>query len=160
MAITRDSWSGTVSAGDVITAANLNNVAGGWIGLGVTTSDQTGITSETDLTDLAVTINTEGNRVLLFSFVTRVARTVNDGQTIVRFKESTTTLQSAVLTPASASAGDTVSAFYFASPSAGSHTYKLTLQQSSGTGTSGITANANTPSYLLVQDVGPLLNNP
>jgi hypothetical protein len=40
-------------------------------------------------------------------------------------------------------------------PSAGAHTYKLTLQRNSGTGTVRIFADADVPAFILVEDLGP-----
>lgn len=43
---------------------------------------------------------------------------------------------------------------WVASPSSGSHTYKISLQRASGTGTGVMNGNASYPIQIIVEDAG------
>lgn len=148
----RTAYAGTVADGDVYTASNHSRMPGGWIGYAEVTANQTGITAETDLTGLTVTVTVNTSRRIMVSAFVQVTRTVADGSTNLFIKEGAAHLQEAdpdaeTLWPVAVSVVLT--------PSAGSHTYKLALARGTGTGTVGITADTGRPNYIYVTDVGP-----
>jgi hypothetical protein len=117
------------------------------------TADQTGITTATDLTGLTVTVTTVTGRRYRISFGGQFNRSIADGVTTIAVKEGATVLQQLNLRPAS---GDQVSFLgeVFIIPTAGSHTYKLTMTTANGTGDSSLRAASTDPSYICIQDCG------
>lgn len=148
----RTGYPGTHNAGDVLTSANFTKLPGGWIGYAEVTANQTGITTVTDLTGLSVAVTAGTNRRLKITGSIRVTRTVADGYTTLYIRESSTNLNFGVTL-------STLDFFCVAmaviTPTAGSHTYKLSLERTTGTGTVGIAAAAANPNFILVEDIGP-----
>ena len=52
----RTAYAGAAVAGEVLSAANVNRISGGWIGYNEVTANQTPITTEVDLTGLSVAV--------------------------------------------------------------------------------------------------------
>lgn len=119
------------------------------------TSDQGGITSQTDLTGLSVTVNVAANRRLRISMNARFACDTVPARLICRIMEETTQLQQAILNiqQTGANGQGTLSAWTIEEPSSGSHTYKLTAETNSGTAT--LEAGPSGAAFLLVEDLGP-----
>lgn len=150
----RTAYPGTQAVGDVLTSANFTRLPGGWIGDVSVTANQTGITTVTDLTSLTLTVTAGTSRRLYIEAQAIVTRTVNDGYSLLSIKEGATTLQQIQIHSASTD-GDTVYGNVTVTPTSGSHTYKLTLERGSGTGTTGIAANASAPAFIRITDIGP-----
>lgn len=139
--------------GEVLTAANLKRLPGGWIGYVEVTANQTGITTEVDLTGLSVTVTVNSSRRIGIS--TRVAYQASAAAAAVtvNIKEGATYLtfgQAAAGT--SAAFAETLSAMVVLTPTAGSHTYKLSM---SGGSSTTMVASATLPAFILVEDLGP-----
>jgi hypothetical protein len=145
----------TAVALEVYTAANHLRMPKGAFGYGTATSNQTGITSDTDLTGLTTgSITVPANRLIRITAKLRLSGTVADGITIPSIKEDGTIVQ--YWYGKRHSTDDmTVMFSVFRSPTGGSHTYKVSLQRFSGTGTVGNTADGTNPSFILVEDLGP-----
>jgi len=140
-------------AGEVLTAVNLEKLAGGWIGYNEVTANQASITTEVDLTNLtvAVTVGT-GRRIRITSEVSITGTVANDVGTL-NIKEGATFIQVRdVIVPIASNA--VLVASIVLTPTAGSHTYKLSAQRSAGTGTLTVTAGATRPAFIYVEDVG------
>lgn len=154
---TRTSYAGTVVDGDVYTAANHAKMPGGWIGYANITTGQSSITTLTDLTNLSVTVTVNTDRLIKISGCGSIVRSVADGITLGYIREGSTTLgRWGVFDATSANTNSpTQSGYVVVAASAGSHTYKLSLEQISGTGSSGIQAGATFPANILVEDIGP-----
>ena len=143
----------TSTALEVLTSANFEKHAKGWIGFAERTSNQTGIgTSDTDLTGLTVTVTVPANRLIRVSgqiqanpsvaayvlceilqgatVIGRVGRQYSDGDTF---------------TMAGAAIQDGLSA--------GSYTFKL--RASTSTGTFDMEASSTAPARIVVEDIGP-----
>lgn len=117
------------------------------------TANQTGITSETDLTGLTVTVTVPAGRRIKITGSIFINRTVADGVTSLKIKEGATQLHQAdgfVRNAAEAQFIERAASF---TPTAGTHTYKLTLTLTTGTGSTGLIAGATFPAYILVEDV-------
>jgi len=125
----------------------------GEIGYAQVVANQLGITAETDLTNLTVTLNIPGRRRIKISVDALISRTVADGLTQLNIKEGATFLQIANVRPASIDS-IAVHRHIIFTPTVGSHTYKITLFQSSGTGTSGLNAGATFPASITIEDIG------
>jgi hypothetical protein len=122
------------------------------LGYAETTTTQTGITTETDLTALSVTVTVPagGRRIKITGYLANLNTTVGGDQIRLRIKESSTELNYGGVVPGNAF-GLACTALYVGVPSAGSHTYKLSLQRVNGTGT--IATNAGSPGacFILVE---------
>lgn len=129
----------------------------GALGYAEVTSGQTGISTETDLTSLSVTVDVPANRRIRITGHCGTQQQTSTGTVVARIKESTTNLGRFGLATLAANA------FYLCdgsvvlvAPSAGSHTYKLALQTTAGT--VDMLADSTTthgPAYILVEDLGP-----
>lgn len=155
----RTAWPGTANTGDVVTEALIDELPGGWIGYSIITTGQSSITSITDLTNLSVTVTVGANRLIRVTGVGSMVRSVADGITLGYIREGSTTLgRWGVFDATSANTNSpTQSGSVLLTPSQGSHTYKLSLEQLTGTGSSGIQAGATFPAYILVEDLGDTL---
>lgn len=148
----RTSYPATESAGDVLTTTNFNKLPGGCIGYIFKTSAQTGISSETDLTTLTVTVTVNTSRLIRVEGWVAVQQITSAGTPSLRLKESSTQLQQANV---ALNASDTGYLYVVTvlSPSSGSHTYKLTL--STTTATVNTVCSSTFPGILMVTDIGP-----
>jgi hypothetical protein len=155
---TRDSYVGDQAAGTVLTAANFERLAGGWIGRNEVTASQGGITTEVDLTGLTVSPEVNDGRLIRVSCSVAIQR-VADATTWTGFlfiKEDGNVIGGARFEgPASTNDQKTVSPYVLRTPSAGVHTYKLSLAKTGGGGTVGTVASATFPCTILVEDLGP-----
>lgn len=149
----RQTYPGTQAAGDVLTSANFSRLPGGWTGYAEVTAAQTGITTVTDLTSLSVTIGVGTGRRIRITGHAEVTRTVADGLTVGRIAEGATQLGCWCVS--FEGSYDLAEGSVVIAPTAGTHTYKLTLERSSGTGTVGISAGTTDPAFILVEDIGP-----
>lgn len=150
----RTAYVSTEVDGDILTAANFDKLPGGWIGYVEATANQTTITTEADLTSLSVTVTAGTTRRLRLTGKVNFTSTVaNDGAKL-RIKESSTVLNAADNATPTGAGGVFIFASAVITPSAGSHTYKLTLART-GTGTLTMNASATEAAYLLIEDIGP-----
>src|SRR6266700_2865661 len=103
----RVAYPGTAVTNDVLTAANVNNLPGGWIGYAEVTANQTGITTEVDLTGLsqAVTVNTS-RRIRISLYIPRAASSVSADRILITIYEGATQLQSNTVTCDATSLGE------------------------------------------------------
>lgn len=150
----RTSYVGTQIAGDVLTAANFSKLPGGWIGYAEVTANQTGITTVTDLTGLTVTVTAGTARRLKITGRCLADSSVITDRIILSIKESATTFGQGYGHPPAANEQETITAEATVTPSAGTHTYKLTLERN-GTGTVRMIAAATVPAFIVVEDIGP-----
>jgi hypothetical protein len=151
----------TQAVGAVVTATRLNNYPQGLLGYTQVTSNASA-TSGTTVLDLvtasAVTISTAVRRIKITFHCRGMSCTVagTDVYT-VRIQEGATIFgesnYSAAVLAASATGGCDFAA-YLDSPSAASHTYKVTIQRAIGSGAATAQASANGPMYIAIEDVG------
>lgn len=129
--------------------------AGGTLGYEEVVANQTGITAKTDLTGLTTTVTVGTLRRILISCEMGLSKTVADGLARLYVEEGATILTFRDFFVRGASEGAVLMAASVSlTPSAGSHTYKLSLEQITGTGTTAMDATANHPAYILVEDIG------
>lgn len=118
------------------------------------TANQGSITTETDLTSLTVTVTVNsGERIKITGHV-RVASTSASDVPELHIKESTTVLALDRSAFTTASSLVTIHGEVILTPSAGSHTYKLSMLRDSGSGTLTMSAGATFPAYILVEGIG------
>jgi plastocyanin len=155
---TRTAQAGLQTAGGAASYVYANSVAGGWIGYVEKTSSTPGITTtETDIVSSgAVTVNAS-RRIRVTGFIPSWVSTVTgdrvefhlmEGSTQLQFGRSTTQLAGIATEP------PTVMSVLL-TPTAGAHTYRTTCTRNQGTGTITVGGAADSPSYILVEDLGP-----
>lgn len=119
-------------------------------------SNQGSITTVADLTSLSVvvTVPTDGTRIKITGQI-RVQTTVNADTVILSIKEGATTLNVGSTALPSSGFATTVIAFHTPTltATAGSHTYKLTLERSGGSGTLTMVASSTGPAFILVENI-------
>jgi len=136
-------------------SANLNKVAGGFLGYESNSSSQTGITTTTDLTGVTVDVTTNTSRLIridVLAIVTiqtaaadYVGRILRDGSNIGTWAQRS---------GGGASGVASHTGFTWDTPSADTHTYKANLARSSGSGTLDVNGTAPSNAKILVQDLG------
>lgn len=143
---------------EVLTAANLNRAAGGWIGIAANSADQTGILAATDITNCSLTVTCNTNRLLLLMATVTVTihgtvdayngTFLEDGSIIGRWARTSFPVNNNVLME---------TGWCVATPTAGTHTYKLQAQVTSSSGASpSIEVSGTSPAQakLIVIDLG------
>ncbi len=110
-----------------------------------------------DLTSLTatVTVGTD-RRIRVVGFIGVAVDTVSDTTATLHIRESSTSLQLARNRPVGNTRQAVLQAVWVGAPSAGSHTYKLSLEREVGTGTLTMHAASTNPCFILVEDIGPV----
>ena len=140
-------------AGDILTAANLNLLPAGTVGYAEVTANQTGITTETNLTSLSLTFTAVSGRRYRITGAIDIASSVADGAAEFFIKESATFI-GRYTQPITSTSAYRVYVTRVLTPTAGSHTYNLSLKRTTGTGTYVMGANSAYPAYIHIEDVG------
>lgn len=131
--------------------------ARGEIGYAQTTAIQTGVTTEVDLTGLTVAVTVESGRKIRVTGSGTV--TARSGTALIRgviYEDGAFKQRWVDTTLMAPDEGVRWEASVRLTPTAGTHTYKLTLQRAAGTGTAELTASSVLPSFILVEDLGAL----
>jgi hypothetical protein len=155
---TRTSVVGTFATGDVLTEAHMDSLPAGWLGYIEDTTGQGSITTEASLTGLSLAVTLNASRRIEVRCCATVQTTVAGDSIIYRIKEGATVIK-AFPQAVTAAGGPGALGVEFSrtiTPTAGSHTYNVTLQRSSGSGTLTHVADAANVSFLRVMDVGPV----
>lgn len=120
------------------------------------TSNQTGITTMTDLTGLSVTWTAAAGRRYRVSFKVLVFSTVaNDDANVWVRNGSSTSLNAYGVRAVSTTHGIVVAGSHrLTGLSAGSQTVKLSLERAAGSGSVALAAASTHPSFILVEDIG------
>lgn len=138
---------------------NPAGLTGKLLGSASITANQTGITTEVDLTGLTVTVNLDAGRRIKVEAFTPLIITSNADGTLIGFINAGGSNIARFFqisgTAIGASGYMGAMGFTFESPAAGSRTYKLRGLKSGGTGTMSIEAGAAFPAWIAVYDVGP-----
>lgn len=121
-------------------------------GYSAAVANQGGITTETSLTNLSVTVTTVAGRRYRISAETAIESTVAGDTPRVSIKEGGTILAQAQLSVAIANQAYTFVKSAVVTPSAGAHTYNVTLLRAAGTGTMQLDSGPS--SFILVEDIG------
>lgn len=130
------------------------NMPWGVMGYAQTTTAQTGITTEADLTSLTITFTAVANRRLRIYGVTAIISTNTASTMQLSIKKDGTQIGRG-LGQIALGAGSTITAAAVDTPSTGAHTYKLTLQVAAGGATTATSPGATDPAWILVEDLGP-----
>lgn len=120
-------------------------------------ADQTGITTITDLTGLSVAVTVASGRRVRISGMVQAYGSANTLWAALYIREGSTTLQTATKLLTSSAGAEVIPVEVILLPSAGAHTYKLSLERTVGSGSlsiaqgAAITARMN---HILVEDIG------
>lgn len=126
------------------------------LGYAERTSNQTGFTSEADLTGVSVTVDVPANRKIRIIGQAQVNIRDTGTQTMGHIKEDGVTVGRWARGRANVTTDPMLeTGVRRLTPSAGVHTYKLTLERSAGTGSADVLADVDNPAFILVEDIGP-----
>lgn len=130
------------------------NVPVGRLGYAEVIANQTGISTEVALTGLSVNVSVASGRTVRISGQVQITSATTSGTVILRIKEGATTLQTIQENYNTIGGnGKYIDGSVILSPSVGAHTYSLSLQGTAGT--IDLSAGANTPAFILVEDITP-----
>jgi uncharacterized protein Veg len=134
------------------------HLAGTTLGYAEVTADQGSITNTlTALTGLTVTVTAGSGRRLMIIGSTKVYSSVASDEFIVQVQQDNVEVgYSGWDTVVAAGRPIATACPVIVTPSASTHTYKLSLIRNTGSGTLTSTAAATKPAFLLVQDIGPV----
>jgi hypothetical protein len=142
---------------------NLENLPLGVLGYAQRVANHVGfITTEVDLTDLSVTVTVPAGRRIRVSAEARFFSSVNHDIVELDISEPLVSyVRKAQVVchwdGATAGAGNiTIATSVILTPTAASHTYKLSAKRASGTGNVTMVASADSPAFILVEDIGPV----
>jgi hypothetical protein len=152
---TKTAFPGTTSSGDVLHSADITKLPGGWIGYVEKTVNQTGISGITDITSLSVTVTVNTTRTILITGHFGAFDVTSNCYVKGYIREGSTTLGVFVDDNLLAGQRGSGEGSVWLQPTAGSHTYFLSMSASAGTVDLDCTANDPGSSFILVQDLGP-----
>lgn len=152
----RTAYVATEAVGDVLTKANFDKLPGGWIGYAEITSPQASITTVVDVTGLTVTVTANATRRLRVTAEIRIFSSVANDVCGVLITDASNVIQGeGHLVTVTNAVASVIHASVVLTPAAGSYTFKVRAQRSSGTGTVTVYGSATNKSYILVEDLGP-----
>ena len=119
-------------------------------------ANQTGITTEADLTNMTATFVADAGRLYSVKVVGMCSASVAGDRAGVRIYGGSTAYQDRIVLLGSAFVEvDADAEVLISGLPAGSITFKAALRRAGGTGTISWIASASSPAYLLVEDLGP-----
>lgn len=125
------------------------------LGYAQVTADQVSISALVDLTNLSVAVTVGSSRRVKITAQARVNNDGTAGTVLGYIRESTTVLNLFAANSVIASGFTLAKGECVLTPSAGAHTYKLSMEKA-GAGTFTVDADATFPPFILVEDVGPV----
>jgi hypothetical protein len=138
------------------TATQVNGWSQGTLGYSPVTANQTGIAgAPTDLTNFTVTITVVAGRRLRIEGHAQCLTVTAPAAFFIAVQEGSTVLGRIGIGPGLATGerfdadGSTI-----ITPTAGTHTYKLTATRFGGTGTLSVEHDTTNPGFILVEDIG------
>lgn len=137
-----------------LTATQMNELPQGTLGYAQVVANQTGITTEVDLTGLSVTVTVVAGRRLEITGEVGWFSTIADDVGKLVIQQDGVQVQARPYPQRPASWGLTARATAILTPSAGSHVYKLRFARDTGTGSITMQAGATIPAFIVVKDIG------
>lgn len=146
---------GGFTAGDVLTAADMNLLPAGEVGSASITSSTT-FTTLQDISGLSVTFTALASRRYRVTAHGLLRSTVTtDIAQLLIADASSTTISVGQVACVSTTFAVSCSVMAIVTPSAGSCTYKVRGVRSSGSGTITLDCASTYPAYIVVEDIGP-----
>lgn len=145
-----------LTTGALVTAANWNTIPAGVLGYAQTTTSQGSITSTVDLTGLSVTVTAIASRRIRVSGFVSIGADAADNTIRVGIWQLTNELNSSDVNSSVANVRYGTHVSVVVTPSAGSVTYRIRAGRVSGAGSVGTGSSTIRPSYILVEDLGPV----
>jgi hypothetical protein len=151
---------GAFTAGDVLAAADMNALPGGFIAYAQRGANQglADSASVQDLSNLEVTFTALASRRYKITGHAGMASVNNAARWIGLVRKGSTTIGrfgQIIGYDSGNNATGMLDGCIVDSPSAGSVTYKLSVERISGTGSATSAAAAENPAFILVEDIGP-----
>lgn len=161
----RTAYAGTAADGDVYTAANHARMPGGWIGYELKTADQD-VNSGSDVEVLSRAVTVGPNRLIRVAFFAPAVRLFNlagGAATLVAFvkikADGVQIARGELRGPTTSTAADAlvvpVAIAVLATPTAGAHTYSVSISTTAADKRASVLAGTSAPATLLVEDLGP-----
>jgi len=149
---------GLATAGDVLTAANVNLLPRGRVAYAEVTASQTPFTTQADVTGLSVTFTAVSGRNYRTTAFIEIGSTAA-GDLVIAYLTTGANVQlvrHTIVSPALVSGATYMVAVvsYSSSSLSGSTTHKLRLERNVGSGTLGTFASATSPAFIMVEDLG------
>jgi hypothetical protein len=129
------------------------SVPRGVLGYAEVTTSQNGITSETALTGMSVTVTADASRRIRVSWRLFLFKQTVDDTVLVSLHEGTTRLQEGGRS-VRANWWDLVTDEVILTPASGSHTYKVHMTGGEGGGSVDLVASSTRRAFILVEDIG------
>ncbi len=154
------STSKVFTVGQVLTAALMNDLPQGSLGITRQTADigpTVGTTELGVITAPPVTIAGSNRRIRISFHARGIDSTVAGDVHQLRIKEGATVLNDSYYVATTGSTTEAKASDFQAivdSPSVGSHTYSVTIQRIAGTGVATVRGTATAPQLLNVEDIG------
>lgn len=143
-------------AGEIVTANKMNQIPKGVLGYAFRLSPIDGLSGgPVDLPDLSVQVTVPAGRVIrVVGFVWAWTGPTAGEQADLLVREGNTQLNKKRLVAATANRAEGGAVEALILPSAGTHTYKLSFLQITGSSDWRIEASSQGPTYILVEDLG------
>lgn len=150
----RVAYPGTAVAG-VLSVANVNNLPGGWIGYAQITADSaTFSTTVTDIAGLSQAVTVNASRRIKITLSASVNTDTLDACDFF-IREGSTALRGVRFVWGNTSASSYVHFHVVLTPTAGSHTYKISGSTANVGTDVKILAGTDNPASILIEDIGP-----
>ena len=122
------------------------------LGYAQITATQSGITTQTDVTGLTVTVTVlSGQQVKITFYASQVFSSVSTDRADIQIMEGVSQLQGSYQLAGINTDGSSRCVQVVLTPSAGSHTYKIQASRGVGTGSISVFAAAGSPAYILAE---------
>jgi hypothetical protein len=144
----------TFVAGNILTAAQMNNLPMGVAGYASNASLSQNVSSLTDMTSLTVTFTAVTGRIYKVEGWVYMATTEGTNVTNTMIRNGATTLNLSSDNLQIANVAYSTYVCYVGTFTAGSTTLKLSGQRAAGSGTITASAGAGNPAQILVTDLG------
>lgn len=137
--------------GFMFVPSHYNQPANRTLGYAQVTANQAGISAEVDLTSLTATVTVPASSRIKITGYCTVSNDGTAGRSTLYIKEGATKLQLFSALNAVAASLASLIGTYTVVPSAGAHTYKLSMETNAGT--SEMSASATNPAFILVENI-------
>jgi len=145
----------TFVAGNILTAAQMNNLPFGRVAAPISiTTNQGSITSQVDITGATITFTAVAGRLYKACWGGLFNSTVSTDTFNFLLTDSANNIQQQAITCPASTADVSFIGFHVFTPGAGSITRKLRVQRQSGSGTGTIVAGATFPTIFWIEDIG------